>query len=65
MVLAATIPLEHNKELSEAWFVEADYHLPEFPYNSSDLLNSERSYRMSRDLNRTRVYNMLEKTFRR
>jgi hypothetical protein len=65
MVLAATIPLQNNKELSEAWFVEADYHVPEFPYNSSDLLDSERSYRISRDLNRTRIYNMLEKTFRR
>jgi hypothetical protein len=65
MVLAANIPLQNNKELSESWFVESDYHLPEFPLNVSDLLDNEVSYRISRDLNRTGLYNMLEKTFHR
>jgi hypothetical protein len=65
MVLAATIPLQSSNELSEAWFVEADYNLPGFPFNVSDLLDSERSYRISRDLGRTGLYNMLEKIFHR
>jgi hypothetical protein len=65
MVLAANIPLPSNKELSESWFMEADYHLPEFPFNASDLLDNEMSYRISRDLNRTGLYHMLEKTFHR
>jgi hypothetical protein len=65
MVLAASIPLQSNKELSESWFFEAGYSLPGFPFNVSDLLDSEMSYRISRDLNRTGLYNMLEKTFHR
>ncbi|XP_033607307.1 uncharacterized protein LOC111864374 [Cryptotermes secundus] len=65
MVLAASIPLQSNKELSETWFMEAAYHLPEFPFNASDILDSVMSYRISRDLNRTGLYHMLEKTFHR
>jgi hypothetical protein len=65
MVLAASIPLQSYKELSVTWFTEAAYHLPEFPFNVSDILDSEMSYRISRDLNRTGLYHMLEKTFHR
>jgi hypothetical protein len=65
MVLAATIPLEIEGDVSLAWFLESDYHVPEIGTNFSSLFDSEKSYRMSRDLDRTGVYSMLEKTFQR
>lgn len=64
IVLAATIPLPTNGDIALAWFAEADYHVPEI--NASiPLFDSEKSYRISRDLDRAGVYSMLEKIFRR
>ncbi|XP_021934668.1 uncharacterized protein LOC110837128 isoform X2 [Zootermopsis nevadensis] len=52
-------------DVSEAWFAEADYHVPEISSTLPPLFDDERSSRISRDLNRTGVYTMLEKTFHR
>jgi hypothetical protein len=65
MVLAANIPLKTTGDVAESWFVEADYHVPEIDSNFSFPFDVGKSYRVSRDLNRTGVYNMLEKTFYR
>jgi hypothetical protein len=64
MVLAASIPLQTSGDVSVSWFAEADYHVPEI---NSDipLFDDEKSFRISRDLDRTGVYTTLEKTFDR
>lgn len=63
MVLAANIPLKTEGNVAESWFLEADYHVPEIYTNFSFPFDVDESYRTSRDLDRTTVYNMLENIF--
>ncbi|PSN41161.1 hypothetical protein C0J52_05210 [Blattella germanica] len=60
IVIATSIPVENRQDVSLAWFLEADYHLPE---NVSDIrlpiIDSANS-RHSRNLDRRRVYGMIE-----
>jgi hypothetical protein len=65
MVLAASIPLKTQGDVAESWFLESDFHVPEIDSNFSFPFDVGKSYRVSRDLDRTIVYNVFEKTFHR
>ncbi|XP_069694380.1 uncharacterized protein [Periplaneta americana] len=62
LFLAATIPLEQRDEITLVWFFEANYHVPEY---SLDFFSGNETSRMSRDLDRRRIYVMLENAFYR
>jgi len=65
MFLVANIPLKNFGDVAESWFLEPDYHVPEMYSDFSIPFDVGKSFRISRDVERTAVYNMLEKTYHR
>jgi endo-1,4-beta-D-glucanase Y len=65
MFLVANIPLKNFGDVAESWFLEPDYHVAEMYSDFSIPFDVGKSFRTSRDVERTGVYNKLEKTFHR
>jgi len=62
LFLSATFPLEDKKEVHVGWFVEANYHVPEYPVN---LFSEDEVPRTYRAMNRRGTYVMLENVFQK
>jgi hypothetical protein len=65
MFLVANIPLKNFGDAAESWFLDSDNHVPEMCSDFSIPFDFGKSLRISRDFERTGVYNTLEKTFHR
>ncbi|XP_069694346.1 uncharacterized protein [Periplaneta americana] len=65
LVLAANIAIDVKGDLSESWFLQADYHVPEDAQDFIYPFDLEGRNRTSRELDRTGAYRLLEDTFNR